>query len=403
MSRPIRVLSLYEGFFAGGARILHSDLVTGLHASRRQEHVVLSIASAAGRESTVQSIEDDPRYRRLVSAGVAVTALGRMAGVHPPERTSFTEDELRIAADVVRSVDVVLSLKEQPVGLLLALRDRGLMPDVPVAACLHRSDPLHSGPALGWLVEAAATGLVTATVSCAESTSEAYARAGVTAESRFVIANGIDTERFRPGPAAEDLAARERLGIPADAPVVVFAARFDAMKDPGLFLRAVAAHTARRPDCHYVLCGAGMTWDNEAFAALARESGVEPSTRVHPLGIVDDMPALYRIADIVSLTSAFGEASPLCLIEGAACGATPVTTDVGDAAARIAGIGVVTSHDAAEIASAWCDVLEHRRELRSAALAARSRFGRDRMIDDYRTAVEDLVVARSSVGVALAG
>lgn len=403
MSRPIRVLSLYEGFFAGGARILHSDLVAGLHASGRQEHAVLSIASAAMRESTVQSMDEDPRYRRLVSAGVGMTTLGRMAGVHPPERASFTDAELRIAADAVRSADVVLSLKEQPIGLLLALRDRDMMPDVPVAACLHRSDPLHSGPALGWLVEGAATGLVTATVSCAASTSDAYARVGVAAGNRSVIANGIDTARFRPGNIEEDRLTRERLGIPAGAPVVVYAARFDAMKDPGLFLRAVAAHAVRRPDCHYVLCGAGMTWDNEAFAALARESSVVPSARVHPMGIVDDMPALYRIADIVALTSAFGEASPLCLIEGAACGATPVTTDVGDAAARVEGIGVVTSHDASDIASSWCDVLGRRGELRAAALAARGRFGRERMIDGYRMVVEDLASARTAEDVSLAG
>jgi glycosyltransferase involved in cell wall biosynthesis len=403
MSRPVRVLSLYEGFFAGGARILHSDLVSGLHAVGAHEHSVLSIASAAGRESTVQNMEDDPRYRRLTAEGIRVTTLGRTAGSHPPERASFTEDELRIAADVLRRADVVLSLKEQPVGVLMALRDRGLMPDIPVAACLHRSDPQHSGPALGWLVEASATGLVTATVSCAESTSEAYARAGVTADSRYVIANGIDTDRFRPGTEADDRATRERLGIPDDAPVVVFAARFDAMKDPGLFLRAVATHAADRPDCHYVVCGAGMTWDNEAFVELASASSVAPSPRLHAMGIVEDMPALYRVADIVALTSAFGEASPLCLVEGAACGATPVTTDVGDAARRVEGIGVVTPHDAGAIAAAWTDVLGRRASLREAAIAARPAFGRDRMIGDYTTVVHDLVAASSGELAALAG
>ncbi len=30
-TQPLRVLSLYEGFFHGGARILHTDLVAGLH------------------------------------------------------------------------------------------------------------------------------------------------------------------------------------------------------------------------------------------------------------------------------------------------------------------------------------------------------------------------------------
>jgi glycosyltransferase involved in cell wall biosynthesis len=403
MTRPVRVLSLYEGFFAGGARILHSDLVAGLHQSGRQQHSVLSIASAAGRDATLQEMVDDPRYRRLRSVGVDVTTLGRLAGGAPPERDSFTDDELRIASEAMARADVVLSLKEQPIGLLLALDDRGLLPDVPVAACLHRSDPLHSGPALGWLVEATATGVVSATVSCAESTSDAYARAGADAGSRYVIDNGIDTGRFRPGTRADSEAARERFGIPSGAPVVVLAARFDAMKNPGLFLRAVAAHAARTPDAHYVMCGAGMTWDNPAFGDLVAESGSVPSSRLHPLGIRDDMPDLYRIADIVALTSAFGEASPLCLVEGAACGATPVTTNVGDAARRIDGIGIVTPHDADEIAAAWDRVLRRRGDFRRLALAARPRFGRDRMIEDYRLVIEDLFAAADPMTAAIAG
>ena len=265
------------------------------------------------------------------------------------------------------------------------------MPDIPVAACLHRSDPTHSGPALGWLTEAAATGLLTATISCAESTDDAYNRFAPHTTRRFVIANGIDTERFRPGAAAEVEATREQLAIPPAAAVVVFAARFDAMKNPGLFLRAVAAHSARHPGTHYVLCGAGMTWGNSALQDLIDDAGVPGGTPLHLLGIRDDMPAIYQIADIVALTSAFGEASPLCLMEGAACGATPVTTDVGDSARVVDGIGAVTGQDPDEIAAVWADVLAQRGDLRDVALAARGRLGRDRMIEDYRAVLTSLL------------
>ena len=391
MTSQIRVLSLYEGFFAGGARILHSDLVAGLHAGGDQTHRVLTIASQASRESTVQSMLHDPRYLRLARAGVEVVTLGRTAGADPPERSTFTDIELRIAADAVAGADVVLSLKEQPLGLLLALRDRGLMPDIPVAACLHRSDPMHSGPALGWLTEAAASGLLTAKISCAESTDDAYDRVAPHPSQRFVIANGIDTERFRPGADAEIESTRTQLAIPPASAVVVFAARFDAMKNPGLFLRAVAAHSAQHPGTHYVLCGAGMTWGNGALQALIDDAGIPGATTLHLLGIRDDMPAIYQVADIVALTSAFGEASPLCLMEGAACGATPVTTDVGDSARVVDRIGVVTGQDPDEIAAVWEDVLAHRGELRDVALEARGRLGRDRMIADYRAVLTSLL------------
>ena len=391
MNQAVRVLSLYEGFFAGGARILHSDVVAGLHSAGDQTHSVLSIASAVRRDSSVQHLHRDPRYTRLTAAGVEVSTLGRVGGSGSLAPSSFTDHQLSVASRAIRKADVILSLKEQPLGLLLALRERGMMPDVPVAVCHHRSDPEHSGPALSWLSQAASSGILTAEISCAQSTSDAYERFLTPATGRFVIGNGIDTDRFRPGTQSELAATRRALGIPATAPVVVFAARFDAMKDPGLFLRSVAAHSRHRPDTHYLVCGAGMTTENDDFRALIDESGVLGTTNLHALGLRDDMPSIYQIADIVALTSAFGEASPLCLLEGAAAGATPVTTDVGDAAQTVQGIGFVTTHNAEDIAATWDRVLAQRSELRQRSLAARPRLGRDRMIAEYATVVRSLL------------
>ncbi|WP_322409812.1 glycosyltransferase [Microbacterium invictum] len=391
MTAPLRVLSLYEGFFAGGARVLHTDVVAGLHAGG-QSHRVLSIASRARREATVQRMGDDPRCRRLVDAGVEVRSLGRTAGDQPLAPETFGPRHLRRAATMIAQADVVVSLKEQPLGLLLALRDRGMMPDVPVAVCLHRSDPAHAGAAREWLAEAAWSGLVSTAISCADSTRDAYRDVVGEGIDARVVPNGIDTERFRPGTARERAAIRRSLGIPADAPVVLFAARFDAMKNPGLFLRAVAAHARHRHHTRYLLCGAGMSADNPALRAAIAEAGVPASARIHLLGIRDDMPALHRIADIVALTSAFGEASPLCLIEGAASGATPVTTAVGDAARVVEGFGIVTAHDSVSIAGAWDAVLAERPAFRRLALAARPRLSRERMVQEYRLAIESLAV-----------
>jgi len=395
MTRPLRVLSLYEGFFAGGARILHSDVVAGLAADGDQEHHVLSLTSAARRDASVQFAHDDTRYRRLRAADVGITAFDRIAGPQPIGPEAFTAAELDRAAALFDEADVVLSLKEQPLSLVLALHRAGLLPNRPTAACLHRSDPTHSGAALGWLTDAAATGAVSATISCAASTSDAYARAGVAAAEAWIIDNGIDTRRFRPGTRLERRRIRAGLGIPESAAVVLLAARFDAMKDPGLFLAAVARHARRSPGTHYVMCGSGMTRENAGFAALVADSGIDEGAgriALHALGLREDMPQLYRIADVVALTSAFGEASPLCLAEGAASGAIPVTTDVGDAARVVRGFGLVTARDAAEIASAWEQALGSRLERRAAALRARARLDRRRMVDDYRGAISGLLM-----------
>jgi glycosyltransferase involved in cell wall biosynthesis len=398
----IRVLSLYEGFFAGGARILHTNVVRALHASG-QRHSVLSIASSAKREGTIQRMESDARYQTLAASGVPVRTLGRTAGASAPSPESYTDEELAIAAAAVADVDVILSLKEQPVGLLRALRDRGLMPDVPVIVCLHRSDPRHSGAALDHLVDAARDGLVTDVVSCAASTETAYRRAGVHPERSVVIPNGIDLDVFRPGTQDEISDTKRKLGIPDDAPVVVYAARFDPMKDPSLFLRAVAEHEREDERTHYVMCGAGMTRENAAFVELLEESGVAGTHRVHALGIRDDMPALYRIADIVALTSSFGEASPLCLLEGMASGAVPVTTDVGDAAVEVDGVGRVTTHLPTDVAGHWRDVIDEPVPHRDGIDALRDRIGAHRMIDDYRDAIATAYAARMTPARAGAG
>lgn len=388
MSGPLRVLSLYEGFFSGGARILHSDVIAGLHSAGDQQHSVLAIASRARREGAVQPMAGDGRYRALRAAGLPIVSLGKTAGAQPHAPHTFSFRQLRTAARAIAAADVVLSLKEQPLGLLLALDEAMMLPDRPVVACLHRSDPEHSGAALAWLAEAAHRGILTDTIACAHATDRAYAPAlgGV---RRHVVANGIDLERFRPALTRGGDPVRTELGIGDRAPVIVYAARLDAMKDPALFFRAVAAHSAGDPRAHYVVCGAGMTGDNPAVRAMIADAGAGGS-RIHLLGIRDDMPAVYRAADIVALTSAYGEASPLCLVEGAASGATPVTTDVGDAAAQVAGFGVVTPHDARAIADAWAHVLAHREGFARAALAARPRLGRGRMVAEYASVVGEL-------------
>lgn len=64
--RGLRVLSVYEGFFSGGARQLHSTVVAGLHAGGRQRHAALSIHAEIRRENTLQRMVDDQRFRMLV-------------------------------------------------------------------------------------------------------------------------------------------------------------------------------------------------------------------------------------------------------------------------------------------------------------------------------------------------
>jgi len=382
----LRVLSVYEGFFSGGARIVHSDVVLGL-VEGGQRHSVLSVHGEVHREATRQAMENDACYQQLTAAGVAVTTLGRCPG--GDQAAPFTGPELADAARAMAGADVVLSLKEQP----LALLNRAGLPRRPVVVCLHRSDPEHQGTALDDLKAAIADGKVVACVCCAESTRDAYQAAGIPAEVLHVIPNGVDLLRFRPDPARR-LALRTALGIPDTAPVVVFAARYATMKNVPLFLQAAHEWLRREPAGHVLMCGAGMADGQPALsadidAAFGDERG-GLTERLHLLGVRRDMETVYAGADVVALTSSFGEAAPLCLIEGMMCGAVPVATDVGDSASIVSGHGIITPPDPDAIASAWTEAVIGRAEYSEALAHSRERFSRTRMIASYAALIDGL-------------
>ncbi|MFD5591092.1 glycosyltransferase [Streptomyces griseorubiginosus] len=387
------MLSVYEGFFSGGARIVHSDIVLGL-TEGGQHHRVLSLYGEVHREATRQRMTDDTCYRALAAAGVGVTSLDRTyRGTGVPD--GFTGPELAETARVTAGADVILSLKEQP----LALLNQAGLPRRPVVVCLHRSDPENQGPALDELKAAIADGTVVACVCCAESTRDAYRAAGIPADLLHVIPNGVDLARFRPD-ASRRRTLRTELGIGPAAPVVVFAARYDGMKNVPLLLAAARAWLARVPDGRVLLCGAGMTAANpgltadiaRAFAGAAGLAG----RGLRLLGVRRDMESLYAAADVVALTSAWGEAAPLCLIEGMMCGAVPVATDVGDSAAIVAGLGLVTAPDPEVIAAAWSRAAASRADLAPALAASRERFSRTRMIASYATLLDRMAAGATA-------
>ncbi|MCT9107004.1 glycosyltransferase [Streptomyces mirabilis] len=380
------MLSIYEGFFSGGARIVHSDVVLGLHEGG-QRHAVLSVNGEMYREETRQRMEDDVCYRSLTAAGVPVTSLGRTPGA-PGGPEAFTGPELAATTRAVAAADVILSLKEQPLGLL----NQAGLPRRPVVVCLHRSDPENQGAALDELRTAVADGRIAAGICCAESTRAAYAAAGIPPGLLHVIPNGVDLLRFRPDPFRRTL-LRTSLGIPERAPVIVFAARYATMKNVPLFLRAARAWLRREPDGHVLMCGAGMTQANGCLRediATAFGEDAPLADRLSLLGVRHDMETVYAASDVVSLTSASGEAAPLCLIEGMMCGAVPVATDVGDSASIVTGHGFLTPPDPEAIALAWSEAVARGAEFAPALALSRERFSRTRMIAAYAALIEQV-------------
>jgi glycosyltransferase involved in cell wall biosynthesis len=377
----LRVASIYEGFFAGGARILHSSVLSRLHQQGRQAHSVVSIHREMLRETLPQRMQDDQCYRQLRAAGVRVSSLGRVfdgTGSAAP----FNPAELSWAARRLRRADVLCSLKEQPLRLV----NHPDLPARPTIVCLHRSDPHNQADALIELRRAVAQGRISAAVCCAESTRVAYRAAGVPAGLLLVIPNGVDLDRFRPVSPERRSALRRALGLPTPAAVVLFAARYDAMKNVPLLLASARRFLAARADGQVLMCGAGMGEANTELVEIARHVFADQPgllARLRLLGLRREMEQVYAAADVVALTSTVGEAAPLCLIEGMMCGAVPVSTDVGDCAAIVAGHGLLTGWDPDEIAAAWSEAVARRPEFSPALLRSRARFSQSRMTTAY--------------------
>lgn len=188
-------------------------------------------------------------------------------------------------------------------------------------------------------------------VCCAESARQAHLQAGYAAGKMVVIPNGIDPQRFQPDAEARGW-LRQQLGVPADALLVGMFARFHPQKDHHTFAQAAGNLHARLPQVHFMLAGEDMTEDNPALQAWFDDAGV--SARVHLLGMRQDVPRLMAGVDVGTLSSAYGEALPLALVEMMACGVPCAVTAVGDAAAVVGTSGrIVPPGDARALAEAW--------------------------------------------------
>src|SRR5262249_12867539 len=106
------------------------------------------------------------------------------------------------------------------------------------------------------------------------------------------------------------------------------------------------------PNVLFALAGAGTEPSNLDLAALVAAHGL--GGRLMQLGDRRDIEILYPAFDIVTLSSAFGEALPMVFGGGMACGVPCVATDSGDAALVVGETGVIVPpRNAAALAAGW--------------------------------------------------
>ncbi len=157
-----------------------------------------------------------------------------------------------------------------------------------------------------------------------------------------VVPPGVDLATFTPEPGRA--ASRRRLGLPADADVLLFVGRIQPLKAPDLLVRAAAAllreQPWRRERLRVVVLGGPSgsgTAHPRSLAELVHDLGLDDVVRLSPPTPRAELADHYRAADLVAVPS-YNESFGLVALEAQACG-TPVV------AAAVGGLRVAVDDD----------------------------------------------------------
>ena len=196
-----------------------------------------------------------------------------------------------------------------------------------------------------------------------------HKREGFSCDRWVVIANGVDTETFRPLPEARKK-IRDEWGISADITLIGIVARLDPIKDHVTFLRAVLTASRQNAGIRFVCVGDGAHEYVDSLRALTADLDIVDV--IIWAGQRHDMPAVYNAIDIVTLASRY-EGFPNVLVEAMACEVPGVATDVGDVASILDTTGIVVpSHDPQALAQGWIRMIEQSRSDPSTGARARN-------------------------------
>jgi glycosyltransferase involved in cell wall biosynthesis len=337
----IKVLHVITGLETGGAEMMLVKLLERVSQDLVSWEVV-SLTNAGDLGSRIRELR------------IPVFALGIRRGLPDPRAITRLVHRLQISRpQVVQTwmyhADLIGGLASKLVGSL------------PIAWNIRQSDldPIHSKRLTIWTAKICArlsSWIPTRIVCCSNSAARVHRELGYAAHKMVVLPNGFDVARFKPD-NDKRAATRSELGIDKDSPVIGLVARFDPQKDHRTFAEAAAILTARVPAARFVLCGGGVTWQNETLVRWIDERGIRE--RVHLLGRREDISSLTNAFDIATLSSAYGEGFPNVVGEAMACGVPCVVTDVGDAAWIVGDTGrVVPVRDPRALADAWFEMIE---------------------------------------------
>lgn len=225
---------------------------------------------------------------------------------------------------------------------------------------------------------------------------------GVPMSRLQVVPAGVDLSRFTPTPPAAGTTSASGAGTDTGRPpTLLFVGRLQPLKGPDVAIRTLAAVRRSVPDAQLRIVGgvsgAGDgTVGPQQLRALAGELGVADAVHLEPAVPQEQLPDVYREADVV-LAPSRSETFGLVALEAQACGIPVVAADVSGLRAVVReGGSLVAGHDPDDHAAAAVAYLQDRDLAARTGRAGVARAGEatwdhsaERMLDAYRTVLDE--------------
>jgi D-inositol-3-phosphate glycosyltransferase len=375
---------------AGGLNVYVAEVTRRLAASGADVEVFTR--AAAPQAPKVAELAPGVRVRHLVAGPVGDVDKAELPGI----LSQFTAELLRTA----RGFDLIHAHHwlSGHVGAEAARRW-----NIPLIQSMHslgkaKNAALADGDAPAprrqidgeTAVVAAADRLIANTAQEAEQLIALY---GAPPDRVRTVHPGVDLSVFGPGPVG---AARARLGVPADAVVLLFAGRIQPLKAPEVLLHVAAILIRADPRLAERLVvvivggpsGSGQA-DPQQLTKLAALLGITSQVRIEPPCRQVELADWYRAATVLMVPSR-AETFGLVAMEAQACGTPVVGAAVGGlrTAVRDGVSGVlVDGHDPAQYAQVVTELIaapDRLRALGAGALAHSAGFGWGEAVDRLR-------------------